>query len=290
MDIKLNGTGLQPDPEDGRDYWFDPEVVGAAPIDWNNPPPRITTRNEDQGSSDGCGPYATSYYHETLRPGRNFSRRDLAARVLLPGYGSTLRDNALALLDGQATRDEVKDPDIPTSKNLRDKTGLKAEYRNSDKEQKAYAFDSKNIDTMATCVRDLQGALSGVVMTSEGWRDKVNPRPPKPGEAIDGHALYAVWYHLHDGQKCIVFQPSWCNSMQTKEHHIKEDYFKSGFTFNPWVIIPNSYMNQAQVVKSKFSEKVFVCYPVPSMEYLLSKSELEGFTLPEVFPDTDALK
>lgn len=48
-------------------------------------------------------------------------------------------------------------------------------------------------------------------------------------------------------------------------------------------------MNKAKVVKSKFSNTVYVCYPVPSVEYLNEKSSLEGITIPNPIPDTDTL-
>ncbi len=48
-------------------------------------------------------------------------------------------------------------------------------------------------------------------------------------------------------------------------------------------------MNQAKVVVSKNSPTVYVCYPIPSMEYLKDKSGLEGFSVPDPIPNTDSL-
>jgi hypothetical protein len=49
------------------------------------------------------------------------------------------------------------------------------------------------------------------------------------------------------------------------------------------------YMNQAKVVKSKFSNTVYICYPVSSQEYLKEKASLEGIMIPDQIPTTDSL-
>lgn len=48
-------------------------------------------------------------------------------------------------------------------------------------------------------------------------------------------------------------------------------------------------MNQAKIVKSKSTNTVFVCYPVPSEDYLKEKCSLEGIEVPTSIPDTDSL-
>lgn len=49
-------------------------------------------------------------------------------------------------------------------------------------------------------------------------------------------------------------------------------------------------MNQAKVVKSKTTPTVYICYPIPDMDYLQKKADLEGFEVPTVIPDSDTLK
>lgn len=56
------------------------------------------------------------------------------------------------------------------------------------------------------------------------------------------------------------------------------------------VVLNKPFMNQAKVVKSKSSDTVFICYPVPDMDYLTKKASLEGFEIPVAIPDTDSLK
>lgn len=67
-----------------------------------------------------------------------------------------------------------------------------------------------------------------------------------------------------------------------------------GGTVDPRPFLANEndlpQMNEAQIVKSKFSDKVFWCYPMPDMDYLKKKANLEDVVLPDPFPDTDSLK
>jgi hypothetical protein len=76
------------------------------------------------------------------------------------------------------------------------------------------------------------------------------------------------------------------------EHHIRQRYFTSQNTFNPWTLIPKSQqlMNQAKVVRSKNSSAVYVCYEMPDIDYLTKKANIEGFTFdPNNLPNTDTL-
>jgi hypothetical protein len=124
---------------------------------------------------------------------------------------------------------------------MRDKTGVTLDKEIDDKELSGFTMDAKDIDTVARTIRDYQGCLFGLNMTNEGWNDQINPRPPLSGEKVFGHALYGMGYHLHNGQKCIIAHSSFGKSDGSPEgthHHIKENYFLSGQTFNPWTLIP----------------------------------------------------
>lgn len=239
--MDYQNLGFLPDPEDKRDFRLD--VLGAAPpVDWNAGYDAGEPDDHNQGTSDACGPYSTSSYHEVVRPGLKASRRDLAARVLLPDYGSRLRDNILAVVNvGQATQAQVPDPHDPTPTNMRDKTGLNPILEALNKEQAGFSFDA-DIETMARTIRDNQGCIFGLNMTNEGWKNPINPRPPASGEKIIGHALYGKAYHLHDGLKCIIAKSSFGNvngTVDGSHHHIKENYFASGNVFNNcWTLVP----------------------------------------------------
>ncbi len=228
--------GAVRDPADKRDFKI--ATLGALPpVEWNVPYSVPEPANDDQGSSDACVSYSCSYYHENMKPKR-FSRRDLFSRIAL-SYGAYIRDGILAIKkQGQATKDEVPDPANPTPKNMRDKTGVTLDKELDDQEANGWVIESNDIDTCAAAIKLYGGVVFGVDGTNEGWQDLLNPRPPAPtDQTLWGHALYAKGYHLHNGIKCIIAKSSWCNTGVT-EHHIKENYFKSNHTFNPWTLIP----------------------------------------------------
>lgn len=57
-----------------------------------------------------------------------------------------------------------------------------------------------------------------------------------------------------------------------------------------WAELSDKTMNnQARIVKSKNSPTVYVVYPMPNMDYLKTKANLEGFEVPVSIPDTDSL-
>lgn len=236
-DIKDLGKGAVVDTPDPRDFKITPEMMGAVSIDWTIPFKLPNPGNEDQGISDSCVAHAWSYYHEQLRPTKEYSRRDLFARIALI-YGAEIRSGGKEITTlGHATKDEVPDPKPQTPQNMRDKTGINPENQASDIESAYFVLPQQDITSVAWGIQAYKGVVFGVIGSNQGWTDKTNPRPPKPGETTWGHALYAYGNHIHgDGQKCIIAKSSW--STQGAEHHIKENYFLSGNTFNAWTLIP----------------------------------------------------
>lgn len=286
MNIEQLPKGALPDPEDKRDYKI--EAVGALlPVDWSVEFRLPDPGNEDQGSSDSCVAQAWSYYHTQLH-GKNYSRRDLFCRIAL-NYGAYIRDGGWQVVNsGQATRDEVSDPHPETPQNMRDSSGTKQEYREDDKELNFFSLPS-DIDTVASALRAYSGVVFGVTGTNPGWSDLLNPRPPQGGETQWGHALYAMGYHLHSGQKCVIAKSSWCDSVS--EHHIKENYFLSGFTFNPWTLIPKDQnMNQTKVVLGKDGKTVYKATPIAEdFENFKKQAGVEGIVVPTPIPPASTL-
>jgi hypothetical protein len=288
MTIEQLPKGCLPDPVDERDYKAE-AVMGAPTVDWNTPFKLPNPGDEDQGSSLSCVSQGWSYYHTQLRP-KNYSRRDLYSRIHLPGGAAFIRSGGLTLISkGQATRDEVPDPNPQTELAMQDKTGVTDEKSASDIEANSFLIEDRSIDGVAAAIKNYKGVVFGVVGSNPGWKDLANPRPPLSGEETWGHALYAYGYHLHDRQKCIIAKSSWCKT-GILEHHIKENYFVSGNTFNAWTLIPKEqFMNQAKIVVSKNSPTVYICYPIPSEQHLKERTSLEGIQLPNPIPNSDAL-
>src|SRR5204862_183203 len=107
------------DLEDPRDFRAEPILSASPPVDWSSPFKLPDPGNEDQGTSNSCVAQAFSYFHNQINAG-NYSRRDLYSRIFQPQGGAYLRDGAAAIVaQGQATRDEVSDPDPQTETNMR---------------------------------------------------------------------------------------------------------------------------------------------------------------------------
>lgn len=232
LNIKDVGKGLHRQPPDSRDFQYE-EVMGAAPIDWTkgfiNPEPL----DSDQGSSNRCVGEAFSYFHQQLKQIK-FSPRDIYSQIYLPQSGAYLRSGAEILCTkGQQTIEECGDPNLNNEANNRIKCGH-PENATDSLEANYYAINGKSIDVIAMAIRDNKGCVIGIEGDNAGWHDMTNPVPPKNYEW--GHALYMYGFHMHDGKKCAIAKSSWCNT-GVKQHHIKEDYFLSGYTFDGWVVI-----------------------------------------------------
>lgn len=250
MPIENLPKGALPDPEDKRDFLTTDQMMGAVNVDWSKEFRLPEPPQEDQGSSDSCVAQSASYYHWQLH-GKNFSRRDLFCRIALQ-YGAYLRDGVKEIVNnGQATRDEVADPSYQTPQNMRDASGTKPEYRSDDKELNYFVLPQQDINGVAWGVQNYKGVIFGLNGTNTGWQDLKNPQPPLNGEPnVWGHALYAMGFHMHSGQKCIIAKSSW---KEVNEHHIKENYFLTGNTFNSWVLIPQQSLTTTtmQLVNDK---------------------------------------
>lgn len=248
------GKGALPDLEDKRDFSFAFVAAGSAPVDWNkeyrvdNPP------NENQGSSDACVAYASSYFNWQFRR-KNFSRRDLFSRIALT-WGAYLRDGVKTICEiGQQTRDECPDPTKPTMSNMRVKSDKPDSFGADDKGKQYFRIHhTPSIDQLAQAVRDWKGAVFGIY--TEGWTDKNYPKPAPINDG--GHALYAMGYHTHsDGKKCIIAKSSWCTSSH-HEHHINEDHFLASKVFDGWVLVPNNPMRKRYLVNKEGKMGVLV--------------------------------
>lgn len=283
------GKGALRDLPDARDYKAS-SIMRAPRVDWVTGLLLPEPPSNDQGTSSSCVGQAWSYYHWQLR-NKDFCRRDIYAWIYQQGGGAYVRDGGIRLINfGQELRSDAQDPVPETEAGMIDRTGLDPNKSKVYQELNSFVV-SNDIDSIAAAIKNYNGVVFGVNGSNPGWQDLANPRPPLVGETLWGHCLYLFGYHLYDGQKCVVAKSSWGNSGNTTVHHIKENYFTSGNTFNAWTLIPKGQQmsNQAKVVKSKKTPTVYICYPVPDMDYLTKTSNLQGITVPEQIPDSDNL-
>jgi hypothetical protein len=222
----------------------------------------------DQNQSDSCVAHAWSYYHWQVTR-KEFSRRDLFARIAQK-YGAIIRDGGLEILKhGQQTEDQLPDPNPETPANMRDKTGVSAPAEAAGQEANSFVLNG-DIESVARAIAAYKGVVFGVLGTNPEWHDMTNPLPPPLGTPEMekwGHALYAVDFHIHnDGQKCIIAVTSWPSAGIT-EHHIRENYFLTGNTFNPWTLIPKEQQMPQIITQAKGAERRIVLRAASEAEY-----------------------
>jgi hypothetical protein len=281
--IELLGKGATPDVPDDRDFRGE-LIMGAPLIDWNTPFMLTEPPNEDQNGSSSCVGQAWSYYHWQLKR-KNFCRRDIYSWIYLPQGGAQIRDGGLRVVNyGQETRDLVQDPNPETEQGMRDRTGLDPNKARINKELASFVLFN-TIDSVAAGIQTYMGVVGGVTGSNPGWGDIANPRPPVSGEELWGHCLYFFGYHMHNGLKCVIAKSSWGNAGGTTVHHIKENYFESGNTFNPWTLIPRILMTNVklvQITKPDGTKELGYYLPATSEATLIDKALNFDYPLPTI--------
>jgi hypothetical protein len=275
MDITQLGTGAQPDLPDSRDFQYSRIAAGAAPVDWSQEFRLPEPPDYNQRSGDHCVACSSTYLHRQHK-GKDYSRRDLFSRIAL-SYGAYLRDGVKQICKtGQQTQDECPDPEPPNPSNMRVKSTL-PDSAGLDDLEAGYFSVGNTPDEIAQAVRDHKGCIFGVTGNWDTWKDLTHPEPPSPHTVNWDHAIYAMGYHLHNGQKCIIAKSSWCFSWH-HEHHIKENYFKAGMTFSPWAIVPKEqfmFSNYKVKVISDKGEAFGVLTDTPNTS-IITKAEDEA--------------
>lgn len=275
MDLTKLGTGAQPDLPDSRDFKYSYVAAGAAPVDWSVDFRLDEPEDYNQRNGDHCTACAATNLHWQHKK-KKYSRRDIFSRIYLD-YGAYLRDAVLQMTKtGQQTQDECPDPEPPNPANMRIKSSLPDSAGMDDLESSAFSVGT-SIDEIAQAVRDHKGCIFGVVGNWATWSDLTNPEPPSPNTVNWQHAIYAMGYHLHNGQKCIIAKSSWCFPWH-HEHHIKENYFKAGMTFSPWAIVPKKdfmFKNYKVKVITDRGEAYGVLTSTPNTD-IITKAEDEA--------------
>jgi hypothetical protein len=122
---------------------------------------------------------------------------------------------------------------------------------------------------IAGYTNSVQGKWYTFILAEENW---MWPQIPTMGY-FTNNCLHETTHYLYSS-----------NSIPDSTHlYLWQDKFdlKGALTNIP--------MNQARVVKSKNNSTVWICEPVPDMDYLNKKANLEGFTVPTTIPNTDTL-
>lgn len=238
---------------DPRNFKLNFLASAAPPIDWSKPVINARPPDTNQRSADCCVGEGNSKAHWRIE-GVEFSVKSVFSNIAFPdlGAGANLDDGPNWICKcGQQTLAELPDPDPKNPSNMRDKSGQNPnqalEYR-----EKSYFETNGTIEQIAQAIRDFGNATFGLAVGTTGWEDLTYPNPPKPNAGGEGHCLSAKGFHIcKDGQKCIIADSSYCGAQAGHfEHHIRENYFNSGYIFkNAYILVKRSSMITRYIVQ-----------------------------------------
>lgn len=265
-----NGQGGAFHRDDPRDYRFDilAGIVGIdAKFDWERgwdleKELNIKLRHESQGSNLSCTGQALSTYGEILEfietgTLKQFSPRRIYSNIYLPQGGAFLRD-ALKFVTKQSFLLEKDLPSYennkPLSEQLMRNKGNLSETILKDAlkwQAKEYYQINGNIDDIAIALKAGFGLFMAATGSNKGWKNG-DVRPPKISERMWGHAIFGKAAKIRNGKKAIKFQNSWSKNWGINgDGWISEDYFKSKYAWQPYVLIDKNNLNFMKLVKSK---------------------------------------
>lgn len=282
MDEFIPSNGLVADKEDARDFLYS-DIVGAGEveIDWEKGF-NIYTKDfhpitYDQGKTMSCVAQATAMHTRAWNmaiTGQDidFSRKFIYSQISLGLHvGASLRDGVKLV----STIGDCKESSLESYENGKPPS---EEYMFSQKEitdamrKEALPFDqfnyrvipgyTTNIDLFAHAIKNNCGVVAGFTGTNDGWCRPII-RPPEPGEAQWGHAVYLCGYGIYNGKKCVFTPNSWGGRYTIQDgpwkgyQAITEDYFLAapmtavgpvpgGYVFNAWVLVPDEKIKPNQ--------------------------------------------
>ena len=283
---KKFGTGAIADPKDDRDFIYDDIAMGAPSVDWEKgydveKDLKITVPIKNQDGSSSCVGQAWAYYiaiMNALEVGKHIevSAKAFYSQFHLPGGGAYLRDGGkLAVNWGALTETSVPSympgDKAPTESFITDKSWLtpKASEEAETLQAKEYrTIQAKsNMEMFAVAIRDNKGVVGGVYGSNNNTWGTYEPKPPKAGEDLWGHALYFGKYGIDNRGKYIATPNSWgrrggnMTNYQDGWQKLREDYFTTGNMFNPWTVIdkPNfSTSKETMKIVDKNEKKIVI--------------------------------
>lgn len=254
----IHATGAINSSWDPRDHKYNKLGTAPQPFDWNigfdigkklqtflnNP--SFTIPVENQGQSGSCGGQAVRYYLEVLFALRNKTFKRLSAKnpysqIFYPGGGTTIRDvGNIASRKGICSEELIPSYDKGSLPSEAFMEGISANhYREviADavlSEEFGYAFPARDIDSIATAIRDNNGCILQINGQNNGtW---LSPFPTPPQDTEWSHFIYAGKAELLNGQKYIGFINSWGESTGTLGWQwLPVNYFTSGNVTNALV-------------------------------------------------------
>ena len=243
---KLQPGGIA-DPTDSRDFPYEGFVgygIEEIPDKHDVENTYIYLGQKNQKETLSCGGQAVAYYISLLNyidenTFIDFSARSTYAFTHLSGGGSITRDNILRAV-GIGVAPEVNFSSQPmVESHLQSTAGwtdtiakIALKYKGK---IATTMLDRTNFDLFCNAIYNGHGVVSGVNLSSEGWRS-IPIRPPASGEKIVGHILYFKGYDTTDpdpSKHYIVAKDSYPSG----DKKLFRNYFEAGMVHSAWTII-----------------------------------------------------
>lgn len=232
----INGTGGQKDSFDPRDIQWNELAKGASTFDWEKGfDVGVPFVVKDQNGSSSCGGMAFSYYGEALEYKYNGVYEQNSAKFIYNhtaypnAQGSTGRDNCNFVIKSGWGAERLT-PSIPATEEFMIQKDITEEAYNEAKNNIAlkYANTGKSIDDIAQAISINYGAVILVAGSNNGTWLSEYPVPPKAGETVWRHWVYAGKAKKINGKKHIGILNSWGEGCGSKGWQwLSEDYFNT---------------------------------------------------------------
>lgn len=251
----VNDPGGRLDPEDARDYPYE-GFVGfaneiAMPDSFDVEKTYGALEQKNQYQTLACGGFAVSYYAEMLNiidEGYiRFSPRFYYSRTHLDNGGSFTRDNVMLLVNEGALAETRFSTEPITEDHLRNASDLTDALKKEALRYKgklATALDKGSpFELYKLAIWHGHGVVLSLNLSAEGWY-RYPARPPKSGEKIVGHIMYAKGYGTDENGDYILLKDSYPSG----DKKIYRDYFDAGYVHTAWTVIDEPNPEEEQMV------------------------------------------
>jgi hypothetical protein len=294
---------------------------GTAPFDWvtgydiekelasklNQPSFKLPVKN--QNGSFSCGGQAWSTYHSVLEAIATGSFEERSAKYVYAqtyqqGGGSSGRDNANILVNQGVSRETITPsyqngfpPTEPFMTRGQDISMLAREDAKPSVTSSYSQVGGTEIDNVAQALKNNYGVILGVTGSNNGTWLNADPIPPKVGDKVWWHWIYAGKAQLVNGVKDISCLNSWGQVGDHGWQRLSKAYFDTRLTID---YLTQTVTNIGAGTPAIFSGWTHIFAPpltatfhhnfVSNIIYGQSGSEVkalqQALQLEKVFPDT----
>lgn len=261
IENEVDKPGFDPggivDRIDTRDFMWSEVGFGTAPLNWTKGydiEQELATRLgqssfklpiKDQDGSSSCGGQAWATYHailEAMATGtfEERSAKYVYAQTYQKGGGSYGRDNANILVNQGVARETVT-PSYqaggPPPENFMTRgEDISLLAREDAKPSVTSSYSQTNgseIDTIAQAIQNNYGVILGVTGSNNGTWSSPTPIPPKIGDRVWRHWIYAGKAQLVNGEKTINCLNSWGLVGDNGWQRLNPTYFNTRLIIDP---------------------------------------------------------